>query len=79
MNQRSIKRSFPEIRKEIMLSLSQGQKTVNKLANDSGINWKTVNNHLIYLMGSGLVNEVLSTPYVKIFKRDRQDFTACPF
>ena len=62
------KRTFSDIRSNILISLSEGQKTINQLANDAGINWKTVSNHLIHLLGKGFVNEVLSTPYVRVFE-----------
>jgi predicted transcriptional regulator len=48
--------------------LSAGRKTVNQIATDSGINWRTVDNHIVYLIGKGLVRTVFSSPYVKIFE-----------
>ncbi len=62
------KRNFIEIRELILKSLSTGRKTVNELSKDSGINWKTVDNHLVYLLGKGMVTEVFSSPYVKIYE-----------
>jgi len=41
---------------------------LNELAVKSGLSWKTAKLHLIYLKGKGLVEETLSTPYVRIFK-----------
>jgi len=62
------KRTFEEIRKDILKSLSNGQNTINHISNETNINWKTVENHLIYLIGRGLVNEVFSSEYVRIFE-----------
>ena len=62
------KRTFQKIRKDILKSLSAGQNTINHISNETDINWKTVENHLIYLIGRGLVNEVFSSEYVRIFE-----------
>jgi len=66
--QRNGKRTFSDLRTEILKALARGQKTVNKISSETGINWKTVDNHLIYLIGKGLVSVVFSSPYVKIFE-----------
>jgi predicted transcriptional regulator len=52
----------------ILTNLKTGQKTVNQISTETGINWKTVDNHLIYLIGKGFVREVFSSPYVKIYE-----------
>jgi predicted ArsR family transcriptional regulator len=62
------KRKFIELRELILSSLSKGRKTVNQLAQETGINWKTVDNHLVYLVGRGMASVVYSSPYVKIFE-----------
>ncbi|MBW2984419.1 ArsR family transcriptional regulator [Candidatus Woesearchaeota archaeon] len=62
------KRTFKEIRRDILKFLSNGQNTINHISNETGINWKTVENHLIYLIGRGLANEVFSSEYVRIFE-----------
>ena len=62
------KRRFSEIRDIILANLSDGRKTVNQISSETGINWKTVDNHLIYLVGKGMVQVVFSSPYVKIFE-----------
>ncbi|MBS3102068.1 ArsR family transcriptional regulator [Candidatus Woesearchaeota archaeon] len=62
------KRTFKEIRNKILLCFSKGQLTVNEIAKQAGINWKTVNNHLIYLTGRGFVKEAFSSPYVRIYE-----------
>jgi predicted transcriptional regulator len=60
------KRTFEEIRKDILKSLSVGQNTINHISHETDINWKTVDNHLVYLIGRGLVKEVFSSDYVRI-------------
>ena len=64
----SLKRTFIEIRNSILLSLASGQKTINQISNETEINWKTVERHLIYLMGKGWVREVFSSAYVRVFE-----------
>ena len=64
----SIKRTFIKIRNSILLALASGQKTINQLSNETQINWKTVERHLIYLMGKGWVREVFSSAYVRVFE-----------
>ena len=66
------KRVFKEIRKQILLSLSKGQLSINEIAKQSKINWKTVSNHLIYLTGRGFVKEVFSSSYVRIYELTAQ-------
>ena len=61
------KRSFEDIRNNIVYSLDSGSKTVNEIAKATGINWRTVDNHLTHLMGRELVEKVLDTAYAKIF------------
>ncbi len=61
------KRPFTEIRNKILLILST-QKTLNQIATETEINWRTVNNHLTYLKGMDIVKEVFSSPYVRIFE-----------
>jgi len=62
------KRKFSDLRRLILETLIDGKKTVNQLSQDTGINWKTVDNHLIWLTGKGFVQIVFSSPYVKIFE-----------
>lgn len=62
------KRKFKEIRSDILKSLSNGQNTINHISNQTDINWKTVENHLVYLSGRGLASEVFSSEYVRIFE-----------
>lgn len=62
------KKTFAEIRLLILNSLADGQKTVNRISCKTGINWRTVDNHLVYLIGRGYVKEVFASPYVKIYE-----------
>lgn len=66
MATRSAKRTFEDIRKSILINLSTGQKTVNEIAKQTKINWKTVDNHLVYLIGRKFVTEVFSSEFVRI-------------
>ena len=50
------------------MSLASGQKTINQISGETGINWKTVNNHVVYLLGKGQVREVFISSYVKIYE-----------
>ena len=34
---------------------------------DTGINWKTVEKHLTYLLGKKLIEEVYNSDYLRIF------------
>ena len=62
------KRNFKEIRDLLLLELNGSRKTINQLAQNSGVNWKTTQHHLVYLLGKGMVKEVFSSPYVRIFE-----------
>ena len=63
-----IKRTFISIRNSILVSLASGQKTINQISSETQINWKTVDRHLIYLIGKGWAREVFSSAYVRIFE-----------
>ncbi len=62
------KRTFKIIRELILLTLDQNKKTINQIANNSGINWRTVEKHLTFLIGKKLVSEIFSSEYVRIFE-----------
>ena len=62
------KRRFGDIRKNILLSLAGQRNTINDISKKTKTNWKTVENHLNYLRGRGLVNEAFSSEYVRIFE-----------
>ena len=64
----TIKRTFVNIRTAILLSLASGQKTINQISSEAQVNWKTVERHLIYLVGKGWVREAFSSAYVRIFE-----------
>jgi predicted transcriptional regulator len=63
-----VKRKFVEIRNILLLQLSKGKTTINSLSGIAGVNWKTTENHLTYLIGKGLAKEVFSSPYARIFE-----------
>ncbi len=62
------KRRFSELRDIILRSLASEQKTINQISSETGINWKTVDNHLTYLAGKGLAKEIFSSKFVRIFE-----------
>jgi len=62
------KRTFHEIRELLLLSLAIGKKAINQLASAAGVNWRTTENHLTYLLGRGMVVEVFTSDYVRIFE-----------
>ena len=62
------KRSFFQIREKLLLELLKGEHTINELSVKTGINWRTVESHLVYLVGRGLIKEVFSSEYVRIFR-----------
>ncbi|HZX44091.1 MAG TPA: ArsR family transcriptional regulator [Candidatus Nanoarchaeia archaeon] len=62
------KRTFSDLRKEILLCLSTGQHTINQLSYETRINWRTVELHLTYLVGKGLIREAFSSKYARVFE-----------
>ena len=68
MSERQPRRNFKEIRQIILRDLLIGQKTVNQIAESTGLTWRTVDNHLIHLTGKGLVEPVFISEYVKIYR-----------
>jgi len=60
------KRTFTTIRNIILIFLSKGELSINEISQLSGINWKTVENHLTYLIGKKLVKENFSSRYVRL-------------
>ena len=52
----------------ILIALSKGQLSINEISHLSGINWKTVENHLVYLNGRRLVHEHFTSRYVRLFE-----------
>jgi predicted transcriptional regulator len=62
------RKTFEQIRFLILSSLIEKRKTINNIANNININWKTVEAHLTYLIGKGYVKEVFSSEYVRIFE-----------
>jgi len=68
LSERQPRRHFKEIRQIILRDLLMGQRTVNQIAENTGLTWRTVDNHLIYLSGKGLVEPVFVSEYVKIYR-----------
>jgi len=63
-----MKRTYTDLRVKILESIGNNKRTINDISRTTGINWKTVQRHLIYLKGSGYIVEVFSSPYVRIFE-----------
>jgi DNA-binding transcriptional ArsR family regulator len=68
LSERQPRRNFKEIRQIILRDLLIGQKTVNQIAESTGLTWRTVDNHLVHLTGKGLVEPVFISEYVKIYR-----------
>ena len=63
------KKTFGEIRKDILLSLNENiECTINFISTDTSINWRTVESHLVYLVGRGYAKEVFTSNYVRILR-----------
>lgn len=62
------KRTFLVIRDLILLTINYDKKTINQISSESGINWRTVEKHLTFLIGKKLVAEIFSSEYVRIFE-----------
>ncbi len=69
---REQKRTFVEIREKVILTLSTGRMTINQLATNADINWRTVEKHLTFLIGKRCVAEIFSSEYVRIFELTQQ-------
>jgi predicted transcriptional regulator len=61
------RRTFLVLRNAILVSLSKGTKTINQIATETGINWRTVELHLTFLVGKGFTKEIFNSSYVRIF------------
>jgi predicted transcriptional regulator len=64
---RKDKRTFDQIRDSVLIGLSKKKKTINQLSLETGINWKTVEKHLTYLLGKKMIEEVFSSEYLRVF------------
>jgi predicted transcriptional regulator len=62
------RRTFEQIRKTLIRELSKGERNLNQLARATKVNWRTAENHLIYLIGRGYAIKTVDSPYVKIFR-----------
>ena len=67
-----MKRTFEQIRGLILEHLFHGQQTINQLAISTGVNWRSVRQHLAYLSYNGDVAEILHSEYVRIFRLTEQ-------
>jgi predicted transcriptional regulator len=63
-----MKRTYDDIRVSLLKAISGKQKTINEISRISKVNWKTVQRHIVFFKGSGFVNEVFSSPYVRILE-----------
>jgi len=68
VSRRQPKRKFKEIRQIILKNFQKGERTVNEIAQSTGLTWRTVDNHLVYLIGKGLVEPVFVSAYVRIYR-----------
>ena len=66
--EREPKRTFEVIRDLILVTINLDKKTINQISSESGINWRTVEKHLTYLLGKKFVAEIFSSEYVRIFE-----------
>ena len=66
------KRTFKHIREILLVCLSSGQKTTNQIASRTRINWRSVERHLTWLVGMGLVKEIFSSKFVRVFELSDQ-------
>ena len=62
------KRKFAQIRDSILFQLSFGKQTINQIAHETNANWKTIDLHLTFLMGKGMVVEVFRSDYARIYE-----------
>jgi DNA-binding transcriptional ArsR family regulator len=62
------KKTFKEIRQIILKDFEKGERTVNEIAQSTRLTWRTVDNHLTYLIGKGLVEPVFVSEYVRIYR-----------
>ena len=60
------------LRKLILAELSNGNRTINQISVNTGINWRTVEAHLEFLAAQGDAAELLNSEYVRIFAITRQ-------
>ncbi|MBS3148482.1 ArsR family transcriptional regulator [Candidatus Woesearchaeota archaeon] len=61
--------TYQEIRQKIIDEFSRGERTVNQIAKSTGLTWRTVDLHLIWLTGKGAIEPVFLSEYVKIYRK----------
>ncbi len=64
-----MKRTFKEIRKDILINLGSEVCSINYISKNINVNWRTVEKHLVYLVGRGYVEKIYSCEYVRLLKR----------
>ncbi len=62
------RRDYLTIRLLILLTLSNKEKSVNQIAHDTKINWRTVAKHLQHLAKQGLVQQYYFAQQLKIYE-----------
>ncbi|RJQ19967.1 hypothetical protein C4580_04755 [Candidatus Woesearchaeota archaeon] len=66
---RKHRKTYREIRQLILDAFDSGERTVNDIAQTTGLTWRTVNLHLIYLLGTQKIEPVFISSYVKIYRK----------
>jgi predicted transcriptional regulator len=61
------RRDYLTIRLLILLTLSNKEKSVNQIAHDTKINWRTVAKHLEHLTQQGLTQQYYFAQQLKIY------------
>lgn len=61
------RKTYLIIRLFILQSLLQKEKSVNNIAYDTGINWRTADKHLDYLLEQGFVSKFYFAEQLKIY------------
>ena len=76
----TIRKTPDQIKKEILDFLFEGPKGINEIAEKMGSNWPTTNSYLEKLKLEGLVNEILITNKMKVYRRtDDPVYYSIPF
>ena len=66
---RQKRKTYPKIRQLILNEFSKGERTVNEIAQNTGLTWRTVDGHIIWLIGKGIIEPVFVSSYVKIYRK----------
>lgn len=68
------RRNYLTIRLLILLNLSEKTKSVNELASDAHINWRTTAKHLAYLESKGFVEKHYFAEHLSIYRITKLGF-----